>query len=846
MSLQFQSGLLGTLCLVIPSFTGLPILGQSDAFNNEVLPLLRQQCEPCHNAKTKSAGLSIERETDLLAGGKRGASIVPGNPSASLLVRFLRGVDKPRMPLGSLQLPDEQIAKIESWIANLPAAKTEAKSPWWAFRRVESRPAPTVRSSGWARNEIDRFILAGLEARQLQPSDEASRPTLARRIYLDLLGLPPSPSELRTFLADPAADAYERLTDKLLADPRFGERWGRHWLDLVRYGDTQGFEADRENYTMWRYRDYVIRSFNQDKPYDKFLTEQIAGDEMANAQEDALVATGFLRLTPRFGTTNAQQFRQMALDEITSTVGSAFLGLTMKCAQCHDHRYDPIPQKDFYRLQAFFAPIEMADTRVPFSDPAVRARMETGAMAARKKLTEAQSRFDAYQQSMLVRLRTALNKTETAATRTPPAEDDEIVTGGFTRKLSPDVADLERRITRAIANGVVANPDDQIFTREEKSKYIELLSWVDGNRGGRDLGVYQRELRRYQPIAHAVRNVSNNGDRPFLPTTFVRLKGEFDKPGEIVRPGFPIAVTGTAEDAKLVTDAFGNERGWRTPLAQWITSRENPLTARVMVNRIWQHLFGSGLVATPSDFGRNGSAPTHPELLDSLAGGFMADGWSVKKVIRKIVLSAAYRQTSVRDGEREQREDPQNNLLWRQNRRRLEGDVLRDLLLSRTGALHPETGGPGVFVPLPAAMKERMTIKNIPSWTPTAGPEANRRSIYIFQRRQLEVPFLAAFDASVLQFSCERRSTSTTALQALTLLNDDLVIQQTAALAERIRARATTAPQQINLVFEEILGRPPTDKERTESNATFGSGGSAGLASLARLLLNTNEVIYVD
>jgi len=827
--------------LMIPC---LPLGAQTDA----VLPMLREQCGQCHSKATKSGGLSTETAADLLAGGKRGASIIPGDPAASPLIRFLRGDDKPRMPLGGAPMAASEIAKIETWIASLPAQpKDTAKPIWWAFRPVKAPPVPDVHNAAWVRNEIDRFVLARLEAKKFSPSAEAGRPMLARRLYLDLLGLPPSPNELHAFLDDATAGAYERLVDRLLADTRFGERWGRHWLDLVRYADTQGFEADRENYTMWRYRDYVIRAFNQDKPYDKFLAEQIAGDEIAGGGEDALIATGFLRLTPRFGTTNAQQLRQMLLDEITGTVGSAFLGLSLKCAQCHDHRYDPIPQKDFYRLQAFFAPMEMADGRVAFSDAAVRAKMEASAEAARNKVTTAQARFDAYQQSMLARLRVALNKPEGgAAGRPAAAEDDEIVTGGFLRKVNPEVAELERRITRAIANAVVPNPDDKIFTLEEKAKYIELLSWVDGNRGGRDVGVYQRELRRYQPFAHIVRNVTNSGDRPFLPMTFVRPKGEFDKPGELVRPGFPLAITGKEEDAALVTDAFGNERGWRTPLAKWLGSRDNPLPARVMVNRIWQHLFGAGLVATPSDFGRNGAAPSHPELLDSLAVGFMTDGWSVKKTIRRVVLSATYRQTSVRVGEAEQREDAANSLLWRQNRRRLDGDVLRDLVLSRTGSLHPETGGPGVFVPLPAAMKERMTIKNIPSWTPTTGPDANRRSIYVFQRRQLEVPFLATFDAPVVPFSCERRPMSTTALQALTLLNDESVIQQTAAFAERIRARTATLPQQIDAIFEEILGRTPSPKERAASAAAFGSQGTAGLASLARLLLNTNEVMYVD
>jgi len=816
------------------------------AQEQQALTLLKERCGSCHSAAAQSGSLSVESKAALLKGGKRGAAIVPGHAAQSPLIRFLRGTDKPRMPLGGEPLNEAQIASLEKWIAALPVEASAAQKPWWAFQRVESPPLPSARNASWARSEIDRFLLARLEAKGLSPSPEADRRLLARRVYLDLTGLPPTSAELQRFLNDTAPDAYERLIDALLADDRFGERWGRHWLDLVRYADTQGFEADRENYTMWRYRDYIIRAFNADKPYDQFLTEQIAGDEMAGGKEDALVATGFLRLTPRFGTTNAQQFRQMNLDEITSTVGSAFLGLTMKCAQCHDHRYDPIPQKDFYRLQAFFSTIEMTDARVPFSEAAVRERMARSAAEAREKLNAAQKRFDEYQRGMLERLRAASGKpanSAPAAVGAAAAADDEIVTGGFLRKLTPEVADLERRITRAIANGVVPNPDDKLFSHEEKTRYIELLSYVDGNRGGRDLGVYQRELRRYQPVAHTVRNIPNSGDRPFLSVTFVRIKGEFDKPGEVARPGYPTAILGKEEDAALTTDAFGNARGWRLPLAQWMTHRNNPLTARVMANRIWQHLFGQGIVATPSDFGRNGAAPTHPELLDWLAVRFMEDGWSVKKTIRRVLLSAAYRQSSMRDSARESQEDPNNTLLWRQNRRRLEGDILRDVLLSTTGSLYPERGGPGVFVRLPAAMKERMTIKNIPSWTPTTGPEANRRSIYVFQRRQLEVPFLATFDAAVLQFSCERRTASTTALQALTLLNDELVVEHSRALAERIKARAASDEAQVAAIYEQILGRAPAPEEQRDSRALL---ATSGLASLARLLLNTNEVMYVD
>ena len=777
--------------------------------------------------------------------------MVPGNASASPLVKMLKGELQPRMPVGRPEFPAEQIALVTKWIDSLPPGeRTEKKQPIWAYQKPVVRPVPTVKTANWARTDIDRFVLAKLEAKGLTPSPPASAATLLRRVYLDLVGVPPTPDEARRFPASATPEAVGQLIDRLLADPRFGERWGRHWLDLVRYADTQGFEADRENYHMWRYRDYVIQAFQNDKPYDRFLTEQLAGDELPNAGPEQLVATGFLRLTPRFQATNAQELRQLFLDEVTGTVGSVFLGLTVKCAQCHDHKYDPIPQKDFYRLQAFFAAMEMVEMPVAFEDAALRTRLAEATRNAEQRLAEAQQQFNDYQRQLMAKAEAAgIVLPPESDTRAARGSDDDDPAGGttFVRRTTRRVVELERRIAKAIANGLVPNADDPTFTMQEKQEYLRLLSFVDGTRGGRDMGVYPRELRRYRPAAHVIRNMPNDANRPAFPATFVRINGEFSRLGEFVRPGFPSALTGNQEAAALGSDRFGNVRAWRLPLAAWLTSKENPLTARVMANRIWQHLLGEPIAGTPSDFGRNGSAPVNPELLEHLAQRFMDQKWRMKALIREIMLSAVYQQASARVSAREQKEDPNNLLLWRQNRKRMEGEVLRDSVLHTSGLLNEKRGGPGVMIKLPAAMKERMTIKNLPSWIPVEGAESRRRSVYVFQRRQLEVPFLATMDAPVFQASCERRAVSTTAVQALTLWNDELTTEAAAHLAARtVEQVGPDAREQVIAVFRAILSRPPRPEELARALPLLAREAQGGLQGLCRVLLNTNEFAYVD
>jgi hypothetical protein len=792
-------------------------------FADQVAPILKTHCTPCHDDATRSSGLSVMSPGGLLAGGaRRGAAVTPGKPDDSVLLKMARGQITPRMPLNAPELPPEKIGAIAAWIAGLePVTQTKAAGKWWAFEKPGKVSPPEVKNQTWVKSEIDRFILRKLEDQGLTPAPEAAPQILLRRVCFDLVGMPPTPEEAKAFLADSSPDAYSKLVDRLLADPRYGERWGRHWLDLARYADTQGFEADRENYSMWRYRDYVIDAFNNDKPYDRFVKEQLAGDEIAPASPEARIALGFLRLGPRFQTTSTLESRQLTLDEMTATVGSAFLGLTLKCAQCHDHKYDPVPQKDYYRLQAFFVPIELTDVPAEFSDPAIKARMKAAQDRYSKELAEAQARFKAYQAPLFARLGDV-----------PEASRNQT---------------LERRIFRADANALTPNLEDTTFSLEEKRKYLDLLGYVDGNRGGRDMGVIRRQVARYEPKAHSVQNARPDSSKPSLPLAVVRVRGEYNRYGEVVQAGFPSAITGNTEPAALTVDRFGNIAGWRLPLANWIASPENPLTARVMMNRIWQHHFGSGIVGTPSDFGRNGSAPTHPELLDYLASRFVESQWSIKAMHRLILNSATYKQTSLRASKKEEAADPANRLLWRMRRTRLEGEAVRDSLLAVSGRLNPERGGPGVFPKLPDAMKDRMTIKNLPSWEPADGPESRRRSVYVFQRRQLEVPFLSLLDASVFQSSCERRSVSTTSLQALTLMNGDLITEEAAAFAGRVRRE--TGPdqsEQIRQAFWLALSRAPKAEEMTMARKFLDTGGVDGLVSFCRTLLNTNEFAYVD
>jgi hypothetical protein len=746
------------------------------------------------------------------------------------------------MPLGSAALPPEKIDAISSWIKGLQPAEVTGAAPggtWWAFQPVRRPAAPAVKNSAGMRNEVDPFIRTKLEEKGLAPAPEASRQVLLRRAFFDLIGLPPAPAEAEAFLNDTSPGAYEKLLDRLLADPRFGERWGRHWLDLARYADTRGYEGDTELSHAWRYRDYVIDSFNKDKPYDRFLKEQIAGDELTGgaaedddddtprrgraAPPESQIALGFLRMGPKTPNVSSIEVRQMLLDEVTSTVGSVFMGLTLKCAQCHDHKYDPVPQRDYYRLQAFFAPIEFLDQRVEFTDAGLKARMEARRAANAARLKTADAEFKAYQDSLMAKLVKAMESQ------------------GAGRK--PDLRELTRRLVRDDAGNITAS-QDTTFTGEEKQKYLDLLELVDPtNPGNRQAGLYRRQVARYEPMAHTARNFSGNPNAPNRPVTHVLINGEFDRLGEAVEPGFLSVIAGNSDPATLPMQGFGNVSRWRSVLADWMVSPSHPLTSRVMVNRIWQHLFGVGIVSTPSDFGKNGARPSHPELLDWLASEFVERKWSVKAMIRLIMTSATYRQSSTHWSDGAAKADPNNTLLSRMNRRRIEGDILRDSILAVSGRLNPERGGPGVFPEMPPELAD-LKIKNRLVWEPPNGAESLKRSVYIMLRRQLEVPFLNVMDAPALNETCERRFVSTTSLQALSLMNGQLVTGESEHFARRVSERAgNDSAAQVRLAFELALARPPDADELKRSLEYLGGGGD--LTSLCRILFNTNEFVYV-
>src|SRR5262245_937440 len=585
------------------------------SLSETLLPLLVRHCGECHKGTSPASGLSVESLTTVLKGGKHGPAIIPGNGSQSLVTQYIRGERTPRMPLGKILEPAE-IEKMVAAIEHLTVVPVERKRTDRHWECLSAKPSvskiPEVKNAGWVKNQIDAFVLARLEAQQWTPAPVASRRALARRLYFDLIGLPPSPQEMRAFVNDPAQDATAKLIDRLLADPRYGERWGRHWLDLVRFAESDGFAIDNERPTAWRYRDYVIRSFNGDKPYDLFIKEQLAGDELPgladseepNSRSERLVALGFLRLAPWEADANfATQLRQDFLNENANTISSAFLGLTVGCARCHDHKYDPIPQKDFYRLQAFLGPLRTDDRAAPFLKSENPSEMKRRLRASEDMAEQA-----------------------TDELRRVEAILKEKFLGAKGLKADDKKAEDFQKILR--------DKMDVTFSAEDRGQYERARDQA------RRLG---EEVLRYRPVAYSVADIVPP-HVPALPDTYVLAGGELSAKGERVEPGFPQCIAGTTQPAKVAY--VGGSAGRRKALAEWIASPENPLTVRVIVNRVWQHHFGEGLVRTPSDFGINGDRPTHPELLDFLATQLVEKKWSLKALHRLILNSNTYQQST--------------------------------------------------------------------------------------------------------------------------------------------------------------------------------------------------------
>ncbi len=635
---------------------------------------------------------------------------------------------------------------------------------------------------------MDAFIQAKLEAAGLRPARPATREQLIRRVTIELIGLPPTPAEIDAFLADGAPDAWEKVVDRLLNSPHYGERWGRHWLDLARFAESNGYEFDETCPDAWRYRDYVIRALNGDMPYDRFLKEQLAGDELFPGDAQARIATGFNLLGPDMtDAANQLQRRQNTLDDMTDTAGLVFLGMTIGCARCHDHKFEPIPQADFYRLQAFFAPAVFRKD-VPIASTAERerhARAHEHYQALVKPTVDAIAKLEDPHRRTLGDAKLALlSEAAQLAHRTPADQRTALQKG-----LVIDTAGLIAVSAKDIANAMSAADKQQIKDLQQQ------------------LAKFNDRAPPPLPVAMGIESSSK------VAKTVVLLRGELKNPGEEVTAGFPIILSpGFAVRSAKV--------GRRAALAEWLTAKDHPLTARVMVNRLWQHHFGRGIVATPNDFGVRGELPTHPELLDWLAGEFVDSGWSVKRMHRLMLLSATYQQSTAANNETLAK-DPSNTLFGRMNRLRLEGEIIRDSLLAVSGRLKRTLGGPSA----------------VPSADDT------RRSIYVFAKRNAKFAFLEPFDLPDDNQSCSKRERSTTAPQALTLLNAADAVAAAKALAGRLEREATSRDEQVQLAFRLALGRRPSAVERNLAREFL---AASPLTEFCRVLLNVNEFVYLD
>ncbi len=773
--------------------------GQAPDFTKQIRPILERHCVRCHGAREARSDLRLDLPSTIRRGGIRGPALVAGQPEKSLLfIAVTEGIDGTRMPAEGRPLAREEIDLIRRWIAaGAPMPKAEgvvrSRVSHWAFQPVQAVPVPTFRGR-WPRNPIDAFVLRRLHAAGLEPSPPAEPTTLLRRVYLDLIGLLPDPEIVDHYLANPRPDRYERLVDRLLASPHYGERWARHWLDLARYADSHGYTIDGPR-SIWPYRDWVIRALNRNVPFDRFVIEQIAGDLLPDATREQLVATGFHRntLLNQEGGTDPEEFRVKAVVDRVNTTGAVFLGLTIGCAQCHEHKYDPISQREYYELFAFFNSDDEPTLSLPTPE------QERQLATIQRQLEEAYRRV---QSGVLW--------------------------------------------TAASAIGSVAGSVGWV---QAVAFATELRSMEDGLETIRRLVNERKKLLRRIPTTLVLRKRAR--PRP----THVMIRGDFLRRGARVEPNVPrvlppLKPRGSTPD--------------RLDLARWLVSAENPLTPRVTVNRIWQRYFGLGLVATENDFGTRGERPTHPALLDWLAARFVAGGWNLKRLHRLLVTSATYRQSSAWRHDLAAK-DPRNRLLGRQNRLRVEAEIVRDLALCAAGLLSYRIGGPGVYPPQPSGIYRFTQVKK--PWPESRGEARYRRGLYIYFWRSSPYPFLITFDAPRATTTCTRRVRSNTPLQALMLANDRVFLEAARSLGRRLQEHASgRVDQGIEQGFLICLSRRPDKIEvarltafwEAERDAYAGDREAAAAlvgeqtgelleraawVSLARVLLNLDEFI---
>ncbi len=788
--------------------------GRARFFEREVRPLLIAKCQQCHGPKKHKGGLRLDSRAAFEAGGESGPVVEPGKLDESPLIEAVRyeGLEMPPDD----RLADDQVAILERWVvegavwpgaAGPVVAKAEeaVDEPLWStIPPADVRP-PSLEGlagtawEGWARNPVDAFVLAELVRNKLAPAPEASRRELIRRATFDLTGLPPTPAEVAAFLADESIDAYERLIDRLLASPAYGDRWGRHWLDVVRYAESDGHNADAYRPQAWRYRDYVVASFNADKPYDRFTAEQIAGDELAPGDPDATVATGFLRLGPyEYNQRDVRGQWSNILDETTDVVGEAFLGLSVACARCHDHKFDPIPQTDYFRLRAFFAPVLPRDD-LPLCTVAEQNDHDARLAAWNDATKDLRAEIDAIEKPYR-----------------EYREHDAVIkfTADVQELLATPDADLppyDRQI-KALAYRQIVFSRDAVLTagaikKADRDRWQALTDELKKRAATRPAAL---------PEALGVRDVG-----PEAPPTIIERSRKANGP---IEPGFPTAVEPSPPEIRPTATSTGR----RLALASWLNEPDNPLTSRVIVNRVWQYHFGRGIVATANDFGRMGDPPSHPELLDWLARRFVADGRRFKALHRLLVTSSAYRQSAFRpesEAEEARSIDPDDRLLWKRPVRRLEAEAIRDAMLAVSGELLPARGGPAVDA----------------ATTP-------RRSVDCKVVRNFRAPVLDAFDFPDGFNSTGARNTTTAVTQTLLLINGPWTLKRAGALAARLEREAGDDDRaRVALAFRLAFAREPENDEIDEAVAFLRRGDRReALVDYCHVLLNSSEFLYLD
>jgi hypothetical protein len=917
---------------LVAAAVAITTLAQTGAVTDkDVRPILEKKCFQCHGESLKMGNLDLRSRESMLKGGSTGPVLVPGHAAESLLYQRVTGQLTPRMPMVPVPaLTESEVAVLKRWIdegakweSALPAVGsapgdkagasyaeyrerviTDEMRHWWAFQKPVRHTPPAVNPERWSKNPIDMFVKASMDAKGLTPAPEADRATLIRRAYLDLIGLLPSPDEVDSFVSDSSPHAYEDMIERLLASSHYGERWGRFWLDVVRFAESSGYEHDRTLSTAWRYRDYVIKSLNGDKPYNQFVIEQLAGDELDKPTEESLVATAFYRVGPRvrFREKDNPYYRYDYLDDIIRTTFGGFMGLSVQCARCHDHKFDPITRMDYYRsVGMFFGHVNYDHLLVP------KKEADEWATATREVLREI-----APLKKEIAQIEAPYKRKQFEETVKKLPEDVQLAIKTPVEQRTPGQKLLAAQFESGLDVDPDANADDdlaKIVLAATDDNFYHYTPPSEANKGSQRRGLklsdadeqkrkelqnriteLQKKMPKPPPGVEGVRDgdyrlapdgpgdvplpgksraeygvkccyLPEPGEEYHVPDVHFGANGlnlEEDVKGPVVQPGLlQVLVNGTPPPVAVPpkrSDYMSSGR--RRALAEWIASPDNPLTARVMVNRLWYWHFGTGIVATPGTFGKMGMLPSHPELLDWLATEFVRQGWSIKRIHRLIMNSQTYKMSSSFYNASNVEKDPTDVYLWRYPVRRLEGEAIRDIILSASGKINFQAGGPSFFPAIPLSV--RVGYAN-GRWDLTKEEPATwRRSIYSYWKRGMKVPIFDVHDQPDQNFTAERRNVSTVPTQALMLLNDEFVLLQSRFLAERAMQEAgSDLSAEVKLLYKIALSRQPTARElrddlefvNRERPAQAGNSEDTNLRAVSRLahvMLNSNEFVYIN